>query len=112
MKDELKKRIMKRVYAIWFFRKIAPAMFLYMPFLAVVALWQTAREFFVVRIIDNFLLAFHTGGVGGVLGLTFSALVNTPVLSTLIILTSLGTFFVLFRRLSKNMREAQLMRSY
>jgi len=99
---------MKRVYAIWFAKKVAPAVFLYMPFLIFVALRETANEFFVARIVDNFLLVIHSSGFVGVVNLTRSAIVNTSVLSALIILASLGVFVFLLRRLSKNFKQIRL----
>ncbi|MBU1178731.1 hypothetical protein KKB69_00065 [Patescibacteria group bacterium] len=112
MENELKKRIMKRIYAVWFFRKIAPAVFLYMPFLAVVALRETANEFFVAKIIDNFLLAVHNSGFFGAAGFVWSAVANTPVLPSLIIVVSLGLFVLFFSRLFKSFRSVSLVRSY
>ncbi len=52
--QKLKNKIMRRVYAIWFARKAAPlalgsAVFLY------IALAETARRFFVAKVISNFL---------------------------------------------------------
>ncbi|MBU1091700.1 hypothetical protein KKA27_02470 [Patescibacteria group bacterium] len=108
MINELKNRIMKRVYAIWFARKIAPAVFLYMPFLLFVALRETANEFFVAKIVDNFLLVIHNSGFLGVVNLTRSAIINTSVLSMLIIIASLGAFVLLLRRLSRNFRQIRL----
>jgi len=108
MENKLKKRIMKRVYAIWFLRKIAPALFLYVPFLLFVALREISNEFFVTRIIDNFLVSVHNSGVVGVARFAFSALVNTPVLSALIIIASMGAFVVLLRRLARSFRQIHL----
>jgi len=112
MENELKKRIMRRVYAIWFVRKVAPAAFVYMPFLAIVVLWETAREFFVARIIDNFLVALHGNGFMGVVNFSFSALVHTPVLPTLVILASMAAFFVFLRKSLRSLRQTGLIRSY
>jgi hypothetical protein len=111
MTNELTKRIMKRVYAIWFFKKIAPAAFLYMPFLLFVAFRETASEFFVVKIIDNFLLAVHNSGFWGATKFVLSAMLNTPVLPTLIILASLGMFVFILRRLMRNFRQLRLAKS-
>jgi len=112
MGNNLKKRIMKRVYAIWFFKKIAPALFLYMPFLLFVALREVANEFFVVKIVNNFLMIIHKSGMGGVVGYIFSALANASVLSGLIIIVSLGVFVILLRKLAKTFRGFHLVRGY
>lgn len=112
MTKELTKRIMKRVYAIWFFKKIVPAVFLYLPFLLFVAVRETANEFFVVRIIDNFLLTLNHSGFFGVLNYLASAIANTPVLPSLIILVSLGVFALVLRRLTKSVKGVNLVKSY
>ena len=112
MSKNLKNKIMKRIYAIWFFKKIAPAVFLYMPFLLFVAIRETANEFFVVKIIDNFLLASHGSGFSGIFSFIYSAILNTSVLPTLIILVSMGVFVILFRRLIKNFKDIYLVKSY
>ncbi len=110
--NELKKRIMKRIYAIWFFKKVAPAVFLYMPFLLFVAMRETANEFFVMKIIDNFLLTAHSSGFLGVVNLMYSAILNTAILPSLIILVSLGVFTILFRRLIRNLKDISLVKSF
>lgn len=107
-KNDLKNRIMKRVYAIWFSKKVAPALFLYAPFLLFVALREVAREFFVLRILDNFLSALHGNGFSGASKFVFSALMNTPVLPALIILSSLGLCGWILLRLVKNFRQLRL----
>jgi len=109
MNNQLKKRIMKRVYIIWFFRKIAPAVFLYMPFLAFVALRETAREFFVIKIIENFLRAVHESGLNGALNFVFSAFNETPVLPTVVIIASLALFVFILRKLFRNFKGIRLV---
>ncbi|MFH1979239.1 MAG: hypothetical protein ABII97_02575 [Patescibacteria group bacterium] len=112
MRSELKKRIMKKVYAIWFVKRIAPALFLYMPFLLVVAFRETANEFFVAKVIDNFLLVLNSSGLMGVVHFVFSAISNTSILPALIILASLGVFAFVLRRLVRNVRGVQMAKSY
>lgn len=108
----LKKKIMNRVYAIWFFRKVAPAMFLYVPFLVFVALREASREFFVVRIFDNFLTVLHSSGFSGAVQFVFSALANTPVLPTLIISASFVLSGLILRRLFKNFMQVTLVEGF
>ncbi|MDD5032868.1 MAG: hypothetical protein PHC85_02015 [Candidatus Pacebacteria bacterium] len=110
MESDLKEKIMRRVYAIWFFRKVAPAVFLYMPFLAAVAFRETAREFFVARIVDNFLQATHVSGFFGAINFVFAAIENTPVLPTLVIAVSLGFFVLLLRKLAYSIKDLSLER--
>ena len=110
-KNNLKNRIMKRVYAVWFSKKVAPALFLYVPFLLFVALREVAREFFVLKIVDNFLSAVHGSGFSGVVKFVLSATANTPVLPALIILSSLGLCGWLLLRLVKNFKQLRLTKS-
>ena len=105
--NELKKRVMKRVYTIWFMRKVAPAMFLYLPFLLIVALRETANEFFVARIVDNMLNAIHGSGFMGFVGFTSSAVTNVSIISTMVIIGSMGLFVYLLKRLTRNFKEAK-----
>ncbi len=112
MTNDLKNRIMKRVYAIWFFKKIAPALFLYAPFLIFVALREAAREFFVLKILDNFLLVIHNSGFYGGARFVLSAIENVPVLPALIILSSLGLCGWLLIRLVKNFSRLRITKSW
>lgn len=109
--NELKRRIMRRVYGVWFLRKVAPVTFLYLPFLIIVALRETAKEFFIARIINNFLTAVHSGGASTV-NYLFSALANMPVVSCLVILVSLMGFAALSYRLVQSVRTVRLVKSY
>ncbi len=112
MSNKLKKRIMKRIYAIWFFKKIAPAIFLYMPFLLFIAMRETANEFFVMKVIDNFLIVAHNSGIFGIMNFIYSAVINTSVLPSFIILVSSGVFILLFRRLFKSLKDVRMVKSY
>ncbi|PIS13677.1 MAG: hypothetical protein COT67_00455 [Candidatus Tagabacteria bacterium CG09_land_8_20_14_0_10_41_14] len=102
---------MKKVYVIWFIRKVSPAVFLYMPFLATVALREIANEFFVAKIVDNFLFSLN-GGVGATMNYLVSALANTPVLPTLVILFSLSGFAAILYKLAQKVKSARLVKSY
>jgi len=102
---------MKRIYTIWFFKKIAPAVFLYMPFLFFMAIRETAQEFFVLRIFDNFLKAIHQAGFLGGFRFVLSAIVNTPIFPTITILASGLLFVLILRKLFQNFRGVNLARS-
>ncbi len=112
MSAELKKRIMRRVYAIWFMKRVAPVLLLEIPVLFVIVLHETAREFFVAKIIENFLVVLNHSGVAGVLGFTVSAVQNAPFVPILIILFSLGLCAVLTYRMARNLSVFKLVRSY
>lgn len=101
---QLKNKIMRRVCAIWFFRKIAPALFLQLPLFSLIALRELAREFWVAKIFDNFSWAFH-GGFMSVINFVFSAVANAPLVPVFIILFSLGLFAFIFGRTIKNLRS-------
>ncbi len=112
MSAELKKRIMRRVYAIWFVKRVAPVLLLEIPVLLIIALHETAREFFVAKIVENFLIALNHSGITGVLGFMVSAVQNAPFVPMLIILFSLGLCAVLAYRTARNLSAFKLVRSY
>lgn len=100
---------MRRVYAIWFIKQVVPVMVL-MPILAVIALWETAEEFFVAKIVENFVVALNQSGFLGVLGFVMSAVKSAPILPILIIGFSTGFFLVLAFRLMRNFKQLTLVR--
>lgn len=112
MTDGLNKRIMRRVYAVWFARNAAPVLFLQIPVLLIIALHETAREFFVARIIENFLIAANSGGISAAWNFGISALQSAPFVPVLIILFSLGLCGVLGYRLARNIFNLKLVRIY
>lgn len=100
--NNFKKRIMRRVYAVWFFRQIAPVLLLQMPLFAFIAIREAAREFFVAKIADNFFTSFNNAGVSGVSGFALSAIERTPFVSVLVILSSICFLGFLGYRLFRN----------
>ena len=109
MDNNLTKRIMRRVYGIWFLRQIVPVV-LATPLSLAAALWLTAKEFFVVKIIENFTVSLHSAGAYGVLRFIGSALYNAPILPLIIIGFFSGLFLILTYRLIRNFRELTLVR--
>ncbi len=108
--QNLTKRIMRRVYAIWFLRRTAP-IFVLMPFLAIISLWETAKEFFVAKIIDNFIVAFHSPeGILAIFRFIGSAFANAPVMPLLVIGFSTGLFLILGYKLARNFMQMTLVR--
>ncbi len=106
----LTKRIMRRVYGIWFLRQIAPAV-LIMPISLTAALWFTAKEFFVVKIIENFTISLHSSaGIYGVFNYIGSALYSAPILPLIIIGFFAGLCLFLTYRLLRNFKELTLVR--
>jgi hypothetical protein len=85
--EQLKKKIMRRVYVIWFIRKLMPIVFIQAPFFLLVVLRETAHEFFVAKIIENFISALNSGPID-LINFIASAIVNAPVLPMLIIVFS------------------------
>ncbi len=109
LNKHLKKRVMRRVYGIWFLRQISPVA-VGMPFSAGVALWFTSKEFFVARIIDNFTTSVHSGSFTSVFNFVISALGNAPLLPTAIIGFSIGLFLILGYKLTRNFKQLVLVR--
>jgi len=56
---QLKKRIMRRIYLLWFARRIAPVLFVQLPFFIFLAARETAQEFFVANILQGFGVALR-----------------------------------------------------
>jgi hypothetical protein len=107
--QNLTKRIMRRVYAVWFLRKAGPVLagaFLSLGF----ALWLTAKEFFVAKIIENFTASIHSGNISSVFSFIGSALYNAPFLPMAIIGFSLGLSLILAYRLIRNFFQLTIVR--
>lgn len=100
---------MRRVYAIWFLRQVAPAVVV-APLSLVAALWLTAKEFFVIKILENFTVSLHSGGAYGVLKFTTVAFLNTHHKAMVVIglLSGIGLF--LAYRLIRNLAQINLVR--
>ncbi len=103
---------MRRIYAIWFVKRAAPVLLLEIPVLLVIALHETAREFFVAKIIENFLIVLNHSSIAGVLGFMVSAVQNAPFVPMLIILFSLGLCAFLSFRMARNFSAFKLVKSY
>ncbi len=109
--DNLTKRIMRRIYAIWFMRKAGPVLFLEMPILMIILLRESAREFFWGKIIDNFSSALSSpNGVMAAPNFVGSALSSAPVLSLIIIGFSAGLLAVSAYKLMRNFKQITLVR--
>ncbi len=98
---DFNKKIMRRVYAIWFVRKIGPALFLEIPILAIIALHETAREFFVAKIMENFLVALNKG-FDDAFVYSFHAAMDAPAIPMLVISFSLVLCGVLGYKVARN----------
>lgn len=101
---------MKRVYAVWFAKKIAPVLLLEIPIFLVIALHEIAREFFVAKVIENFLLSANYGGLAGVWNFGVSAAQNAPFLPVLIIGFSLAFCAVLGYKIFRNFLNIELVK--
>jgi len=100
---------MRRVYAVWFLRQMAPIAMGITLSLGL-ALWLTAKEFFVARIIENFTASIHSGSFTAVSSFIISALGNVPILPTAIIGFSAGLFLLLAYKLIRNFIQVSLVR--
>lgn len=97
---------MRRIYAIWFLKQAAPVL-MAMPLSLALTLWLTAREFFVAKIIENFIISLHSGSIFAFVG---SALYNAPLLPVAIIGFSGGLFLILAYKAARNFSQLTLVR--
>lgn len=102
MNNELKTRIMRRIYAIWFVRRGLP-MVAGSAASFYVALRVTAERFFVTQIVSNFVVATHSGFLG-ISNFVVSAL-NSVEPSLLILISMAGIIsFALAVKLLRSIR--------
>ena len=100
---DLKKRIMRRIYAIWFVRRASP-MLLGVGAAGYLALRETARQFFVAKIVSNFM-AVASSSVWSVPSFIASAL-NHAQPTVLILISAAGlTSFYLAIKLLRSIRS-------
>ena len=98
---------MRRVYAIWFLRQTAPTL-VAVPSSLGAALWLTAKDFFVAKILENFILSFHSGNIFAFVG---SAFYNSSHLLSLIIIGILSVLSVILGyRLLRNFTKLTLVK--
>jgi len=111
--QNLKKRVMRRVYAIWFFREMVPLLII-APSSLGFTLWLTAREFFVTKIVENFTLSLHSGSILAITDFIGSALYKTRshIIPLLIISFSTGLFLFLAYRIMRNITSCLLVKIY
>lgn len=85
--QRIKNRIMRRVYGIWFTRRVAPMGFASAFFMSV-ALKETASRFFVAQIASNFLTV-ASANFWGIPSFIASAL-NSAEPSVLVLISAAG----------------------
>lgn len=102
---QLKQRIMRRIYGIWFVRRGAP-MLAIAGFFLFVALRETARSFFVAKIVENFIQAAQN--MGSIPGFVLSALVHAQTSALLTVMVSLAVSVVLGWRFIQSLRNIAL----
>lgn len=103
---QLKKRIMRRVCAIWFFRRIVPGMFVF-PLFVFFAAYEISREFFVERIFENFTQAV-SGAPSSPLalwGFAADGLRSASIIALFVISLSLAFGAFACFHIVRNMRE-------
>ncbi len=108
---KLTKRIMRRVYGLWFLRQMVPVL-VGMPVLLVFAFWEIARTFFVAKIVENSITSFHSGNILTIANFIGSALYNASahLVSISIIGFSAGLFLILVYKLVRNFTRLTLVR--
>ncbi len=92
---------MRRVYAIWFVRRIAPPV-VSMAFFAYLALRETAQGFFVAQIVSNFLMI--ASNVWSIPGFVGAAVMHARPETLFVIAFSILAVFVLAIKLLQNIR--------
>jgi hypothetical protein len=110
MNNELKNRIMRRVYGIWFIRRVAPSL-VSMGALVFVGLRVMAQSFFVAKIAENFVNVAGAS-LAGIPQFIASAL-NSAEPSALIVIAFSGIVsFVLAVKLLRSIRALVSNRGY
>jgi len=105
--QKLTRKVMRRVYAIWFLRQMAPIL-VAMPLSLGIVLWLTAKEFFVAKIVENFILTFHSGNVFAFIGSAFYSSTHLLPLAIIGILSVLS--LILGYKLVRNFMQMTLVR--
>ena len=103
---------MRRVYGIWFLRQVGPVLVLEMPVLLVVGLWEIAKTYFVARIVDNFIIAVHSGSIVKITDFVGSALYSASAhtIPFAIAAVSTGLFMILAYKVIRNFTQLSLVR--
>jgi len=102
---------MRRVYGIWFLRQLAPTL-VGMPVLLTVAFWQIAGDFFVSKIVENFIISLRSGNISVIMNFMVSALYNVKEHAVCISIVglSVGLALILGYRLVRNFTRLTLVR--
>ncbi len=108
----LQKRVMRRVYGIWFLRQVAPILLLEMPILLAVGIWEIARAFFVAKIVENFIISVHSGNVVKIADFVGSAVYSASghFVPVAIAGVAVGLFMVLAYKVIRNFTQLALVR--
>ena len=108
----LQKRVMRRVYGIWFLRQVGPILLLEMPVLLAVGLWEIARAFFVAKIVENFITSVHSGNVVTIVNFVGSALYSASdhFVPVAIAGIAVGLFMILTYKVIRNFTQLALVR--
>lgn len=99
---------MRRVYAIWFVRRIAPPA-ISLGFFGYLAFHETAQSFFVAKIVSNFLMI--ASNVWAIPGFVGSAVTHAEPQVLFIIAFSILATFVLAVKLLQNIRMIVMRRN-
>jgi len=98
MTSQLKNRIMRRVYAVWFVRKIVPRLAMVSLF-GFVAYRVTADSFFVAKVVSNFL-AVASSSIWSIPRFIASALNSAePAALVMISITGMISFYLVIQLL-------------
>lgn len=100
---------MRRVYGVWTLKQVAPAVVI-LPSSSGFAMWLTAKNFFVARVVENFITSSHNGGLFSASNFLASAFWHAPLMILSIgFLGGLALYFAY--KLARNFNQASLVRN-
>jgi hypothetical protein len=109
--NKLRKRVMRRIYAIWFLRQGAPGI-VGAPAMLAVSFWQISGTFFVSKIVENFIGRLHSGSFFVVINFLISAMsrVREHALCVSIAGLAIGVTIFFTYRFARNFFQITLVR--
>src|SRR3989338_9309257 len=101
MASNIKTRIMRRVYGIWFVRRVVPTVATF-SFFTYIVMTETAEKFFVAKVLSNFFaVASHVWSIPGFVG---AAVLHADPSTLFVISFSILAGFIMGVRLLRDIR--------
>jgi hypothetical protein len=101
----LKQKVMRRIYGIWFVRRGAP-MLAVAGFFLFLALRETARSFFVAKIVENFIISAQN--ISNIPSFILSAIAHAPASALVMVMFSTVISLVLGWRFIRSLKGVLL----